>query len=219
MKKIILNILLLSGLLLAATDENVYKDTYNQITPPMINDNNISMGIKSSISPVVTYLVDIDGTINVKIDLISDLNETNKMTVKELKEMTTSLKKDSRINKVLLDLEASTVNDFKENLLLKKELDFEKKKVQELSNINLMKLENKFEESENNLTETISLTYMQLILIIIASILFVNLSELFLVNMEKEIEKKQISKVNYITISLLKFSILALGIFIITKFL
>lgn len=219
MKKIILNILLLSGLLLAATEENVYKDTYNQITPPMINDNNISMGIKSSISPVVTYLVDIDGTINVKIDLISDSNETNKMTVKELKEMTTSLKKDGRINKVLLDLEASTVNDFKENLLLKKELDFEKKKVQELSNINLMKLENKFEESENNLTETISLTYMQLILIIIASILFVNLSELFLVNMEKEIEKKNISKVNYITISLLKFSILALGIFIITKFL
>lgn len=216
MRNIIISLILLSGLF--AREENVSKDTYNQIAPALVNNTNFDKEIKSSIATSIVYIADTDGTVNVKLDLISESNEFNNMTIKELKEMITSLKKDSRINKVLLDLEASTTNDFKENLLLRKELDFEKKKIQELSNLCFTPLENTLKESGNNeLSHSISLTYTQLILIIIASILFVNLWELFLVNMKKEIEKEQISKVSYITKALLKFSILALVIFIITK--
>lgn len=80
------------------------------------------------------------------------------MTIKELKEMVTSLK-DNKINKVLLDSEFSTVNEFKENLLLKKELAFEKNKVQILSDSTykdskeLEQLRNILKESEDNIKD------------------------------------------------------------------
>ena len=48
------------------------------------------------------------------------------------------------------------------------------------------------------LNKTISLSYMQIFLMIIASILFVGFCKLYLSKMEREIEKGQSTKISYI---------------------
>lgn len=164
--------------------EEVNKETLNQITPLVVNENNINEEIKSSIFPTIRYISDIDGTVDVEIDLISDSNKTNNMTVKELKEMIIGLKKDSRINKVLLDLEVSTVNDFKEKLLLKRELDFEKKKVQTLSTV--------YEEDIKNIRTSISESSPYILILVFSlGVIGTLYIQLEIDSLKRRIEKEQ----------------------------
>lgn len=140
MKKIILSILMLCGLLIA-TEQDVNK--LNQQYAPAVDDTKlINNEIKNNImnvekkfdssSSLISYIIDEDTNVIVKLNF--NLTGFDNMTIKEMKELIANIKNEEGVNKILLDLEASTVNDFKENLLLKKELEFEKKKNQELSN-------------------------------------------------------------------------------------
>ena len=187
--------------------EEVNKETLNQIT----NENNINEGIKSSISPTIRYISDIDGTVDVEIDLISDSNKTNNMTVKELKEMIIGLKKDSRINKVLLDLEVSTVNDFKENLLLKRELDFEKKRVQTLSTV--------YEEDIKNIRTSISKSSPYILILVFSlGVICTLYIQIEIDSLKRKIEKEQRPISYYILGYVLKIFIAICLILIVIKF-
>ena len=147
MKKIILSILMLCGLLIASEQDvnklnQQYASTveYNNklvedtklIYEKIKNDAvNVEKKFDSS-SSLLSYIIDGDKNVSVKLNF--NLTGFDNMTIKEMKELIANIKNEEGVNKILLDLEASTVNDFKENLLLKKELEFEKKKNQELSN-------------------------------------------------------------------------------------
>ena len=146
MKKIILSILMLCGLLIAS-EQDVNK--LNQQYAPAVDDTKLVEDTKliyekikndavnvekkfDSSSSLLSYVIDGDKNVSVKLNF--NLTGFDNMTIKEMKELIANIKNEEGVNKILLDLEASTVNDFKENLLLKKELEFEKKKNQELSN-------------------------------------------------------------------------------------
>ena len=127
MKKIILSILMLCGLLIASEQYAPAVDDTKLINNEIKNNiMNVEKKFDSSSTPI-SYIIDEDKNINVKLNF--NLTGFDNMTIKEMKELIANIKNEEGVNKILLDLEASTVNDFKENLLLKKELELRKRRI------------------------------------------------------------------------------------------
>lgn len=229
MKKIILNILMLCGLLIASEkDANKLNQQYaptveynTKLIYEKIKNNVVDVEKKfDSVPSPLSYIIDEDMNINVKLNF--NLAGFDNITIKELKELIANIKNEDAVNKILLDVEASTVNDFKENLLLKKELDFEKKKAKDIL-VETEKSNNILLESQKevkNLKATIKETGTYLLILFFSLGIVVTLyiqSEIDSFKMKRE--KEQLPILHYVLIYGIKLFIAVVLIIVVIQFL